>query len=99
MTNNFIKETVERILGIDPEEYVSPNQFVNDWRIAGKALLAIQNLNYTIELASYGDDNFTVGATRWEDTTDSLDYAFSTGKSLPKCILEVLIKVHNDGQI
>ena len=96
MNNNFIKETVERILDIDPEEYVSPNQFLNDWYIAGKALEKMYDRDYTIELARNYDKTFVVAAQRWTDG-DLMNYAFSTGESCPKCIMEVLIKVSNDG--
>ena len=95
MTNNFIKQIIERILNIDPEEHISPNKFVQDWKIAGEALLAIQRESYTIEMA-YVNENYVVTASRWDDDDvdgETFEYAFSTGENQPKCILEVLIKI------
>ena len=95
MNNNFIKQTVERLLDLEREKVYSPGQFVHDWHIAGKALRTLNNLDYTIEIAKNYDNTFTVAAQRWVDG-DLYDYAFSSGESTPRCIMETLIKVSNN---
>ena len=99
MKDEFVKQQVSNIMGIDQDKYwKDPDLFVKDGHLAISVLEELVLRDYNLEIMGTYPE-YVVTATKWfmageDEEEDKYEYAYSRGNNLVKALMEVLIKVH-----